>query len=92
VFNAWGEEGTGRSSAIESELIKISSPVEESRECIQRESSSLKANTLARDPPGKRWTGSDRSFSHLLTVRSSRSKKAAISFQESSRRFAVGAS
>ena len=58
-------------------------------ECIHFSSSSVKANTRARELPGKRWTGSDLSFSQRLTVRSSRLKKAAISFQESSRRFGV---
>ena len=55
----------------------------------QRSSSPVYANT---DPlaPGRRCTGSPRSFSQRLTVRSSFPKKAAIVFHES-RRVSFGA-
>src|SRR5262249_44279041 len=58
---------------------------------IQSCNSSVKAKTRAREPPGKRCTGSERSFSQRLTVRSSRSKNGAIHFHESRRRFGVAA-
>jgi len=48
-------------------------------------SSSVLAYTFARPAPGTRWTGRPRVISHRLTVRSSRPKKAPISFQVSRR-------
>lgn len=51
-----------------------------------RSISSVKAKTLPRFPPGTRRTGSPRSCSHRIAVRTSRPTCSAISFQESRRR------